>query len=147
MAIWKSVEMGKFYMGKARFGSDLLEEITDLCRTEGVRTGWVKGLGAVQKAKIGYYGQSDRQYKIITLDRGMEITHLVGNITLKEGDPMVHAHVSLADSDGLTYGGHLVSGTIVFACEFIVQTFEGPIFERGFDQETGLPLWKMAEEY
>jgi hypothetical protein len=35
----------------------------------------------------------------------------------------------------------LAPGTIVFACECVIEKFEGPILERGFDEETGLPLW------
>lgn len=37
-------------------------------------------------------------------------------------------------------------GTVIFACEFLLQGFEGPAFERAFDEETGLPLWRMEGE-
>ena len=56
---------------------------------------------------------------------------------------MVHAHLTLADEDGSAYGGHLMPGTEVFACEIILEAFEGPGFERRLDHETGLPLWEM----
>jgi uncharacterized protein len=69
----------------------------------------------------------------------------VGNISLKDGNPMVHAHITLADEAGKAYGGHLIPGTVVFACEFILQVFEQPLLERGFDEATGLPLWSMND--
>jgi predicted DNA-binding protein with PD1-like motif len=53
--------------------------------------------------------------------------------------------VTLADDRGTCYGGHLAPGTVVFACEFVVQAFQGPAFERMYDDETGLALWKIAE--
>lgn len=56
---------------------------------------------------------------------------------------MLHAHVTLADGEGNAYGGHLASGTVIFACEFVLQAFDGPPFERGSDEETGLPLWSI----
>jgi len=68
---------------------------------------------------------------------------LVGNISLKDGRPFLHAHVTLADKEGHAFGGHLAPGTIVFVCELVVQALEGPEFTRELDQETGLPLWKM----
>jgi len=37
-----------------------------------------------------------------------------------------------------------MEGTIVFACEFIIEAFDGPPLERGFDETTGLPLWDMV---
>ena len=145
MAIWKSVESTKLFMGKLTHSGDLIEEITDVCRRENIRIGWIEALGAVQKARLGYYNQEIRKYQFIDLDHPLEITKLVGNISLRDGEPIVHAHITLADQEGNAYGGHLVPGTIIFACEFIIQAFEGPVFERAFDEETGLPLWAMEE--
>ncbi|MFH1623642.1 MAG: PPC domain-containing DNA-binding protein [Pseudomonadota bacterium] len=145
MAIWKKVEPTKVFVGKLGRGSDLLEEISDVCRKEGILLGRVEALGAVQKARLGYYNQDTREYQFIDLSHPLEITKLVGNISLRDGQPTVHAHITLADREGKAYGGHLASGTKVFACEFIIQAFEGPLFERAFDQETGLPLWTISE--
>ena len=41
------------------------------------------------------------------------------------------------------HGGHLAPGTIVFACELIIEAFDGQELNRGMDRETGLPLWNM----
>ena len=84
-------------------------------------------------------------YRFYDLNQTLEITNLIGNISIKDGVPIVHAHVTLSDKDGHAYGGHLAPGTIVFACEVVVQALDGPSFERGLDQKTGLPLWKMDE--
>ena len=94
---------------------------------------------------MGYYNQQDQEYHFLDLNQTLEITNLTGNISIKDGTPVVHAHVTFSDRDGRAYGGHLAMGTIVFACEVAIQVLEGPKFERGFNQETGLPLWKMNE--
>ncbi len=60
-----------------------------------------------------------------------------------DGKPMVHAHVMLSDEKGIVHGGHLVPGTIEFACEVITEAFDGPEFNRGQDRKTGLPFWNM----
>ena len=131
------------FMGKLRFGGDLLEELTDVCRKNSVQLGRVQALGAVRKARIGFYDQETRTYQFATLDRPMEIVNLTGNVSLKDGEPFVHAHVTLADETGDACGGHLAPGTIVFACEFVLEAFDGPVFARATDKETGLPLWSL----
>jgi len=122
-----------------------LEELTGICRENNIQLGRIEALGAVKKARLGYYNQQTHEYQFFTLDQTLEITKLVGNISLKDGSPIVHAHITLADKTGKAYGGHLATGTVVFACEFIIEVFDGPVFERKFDKETGLPLWAIQE--
>ena len=99
----------------------------------------------MKKARLGYYNQKEREYHFYELDQTLEITSLVGNVSIKDGAPIVHAHVTFSDEDGHAYGGHLAPGTIVFACEIVIQVLDDPKFERRLDQETGLPLWNMNE--
>jgi predicted DNA-binding protein with PD1-like motif len=141
----KPVKSRDIFTGKLTYGCDLLEELTNLVTELGVGLGRIEAIGAVQKARIGFYNQETRVYQFSSFDQPMEITNLVGNISLKDGNPFVHAHITLSDSSGKSYGGHLATGTIVFACEFILQTFDGPVFNRGFDDETGLSLWLFNE--
>lgn len=137
------VESTKRLMGKLSHGSDLLEELGEICSKEGIRLGWFTALGAVSKACFSYYQQEKQEYQAIVIDRPLEITHLIGNVSLKEGSPFVHAHVTVADDEGYAYGGHLAPGTIVFACEFVLEVLDGPAFERVFDGTTGLYLWNV----
>ncbi len=143
MAIVKKVQPKDKFMGKLRYGADLLEEITGICIEGNIRLGRIEAIGAVQKAILGYYNQGKRVYEFITIDQPLEITNLTGNISIKDGTPFVHAHITLSDASGQAYGGHLAPGTIVFACEWVIEAFDGLVLERDFDQETGLPLWAI----
>ncbi len=145
MAKIREVEAVKMFMGKLSHGADLLEEITKICVDQDICLGSVEALGAVKKARLGYYNQQGHEYQFLDLNQTLEITNLTGNISIKDGAPIVHAHVTLSNKDGHAFGGHLAPGTIVFACKVIIQVLDGPRFERGLDQETGLPLWKMNE--
>lgn len=140
----RSVGSGEIVMGKLSCGCDLLEELTRVCTEHGIGLGRVEAIGAVRKACIGFYNQGTRTYQFSTFDRPLEITHLVGNVSLKDATPFVHAHIALADEAGHCYGGHLAPGTVVFACEFVLGAFDGPAFNRCPDDETGLPLWSMS---
>ncbi len=141
MAAVKEVQPAKCLMGRLKHGADLVEELTSVCVDNHVTLGWVHAIGAVQKARLAYYDQETHEYRFLELDRHLELTSLVGNVSLKDGVPMLHPHATLADEHGNAYGGHLAPGTIVFACEFLVQALDGPEFARGFDTETELPLW------
>lgn len=141
MADYQQVQSVRRLMGRISFRGDLLNELTELCASEGITLGRVEAIGAVSRAQIGFYNQQTRKYQNLVLEKEMEITSFSGNISLKDGKPFVHAHILLSDDTGATVGGHLMEGTQVFACEFIVEEFSGRTFERGFDEDTGLSLW------
>ncbi len=132
----------KMFIGKLSHGMDLLEEMTALCIKENITLGRIEGIGAVQKARVGYYSQAEREYQYIEFNSNLEITNLMGNVSIKDNKPFVHAHVTLADKKGNAFGGHLAQGTVIFACEIILHAFEGPELTRSYDDVTGLPLWQ-----
>lgn len=143
MAQYHDVETSYRLLGKLGHGLDLLEELTAICAGQNLQLGRVEALGALQRATVGFYDQTQRVYESLTFDEGLEILSLIGNVSMKDGAPMVHAHVTLARHDGSVIGGHLMPGCIIFACEFILQAFQGPPYNRGHDAATGLPLWEM----
>ena len=145
MTAFKTVRSREIIMGKLSHGSDLLAELTGICTQKNITLGRIEALGAVRKARLGFYNQETRQYEFHELDQALEIVQLVANVSLKAGKPFVHAHVTLSDSNGAAYGGHLAPGTLVFACEFVIEAFDGPNFERNHDEETGLPLWTLEQ--
>ena len=138
----KNIKPSKMFIGKLSHGMDILEEMTALCIKENITLGRIEGIGAVQKARIGYYNQTAREYQYTEFNGHLEITNLMGNVSIKDNKPFVHAHVTLADDKGNAFGGHVAPGTVTFACEIIVHAFEGPELTRSYDDVTGLPLWK-----
>lgn len=131
----------RIYMGRLEHDADLLASLTRFCAQENITLGRIEAIGAVKKAALGYYDQDQKTYRYFEIDRHLEILNLTGNISLKEGKPFVHAHVTLADDQGRAYGGHLIPGTPIFACEVVIQAFDGPEMQRETEPVTGLPLW------
>lgn len=129
-------------MGRCPCGSDLLDELTAYCKKEHISCGMLEVIGAVRKARFGYYNQQDKEYHFHEMDTRLEILNCTGTISLDDDTPMVHAHITFADDHGRAFGGHLSQGTIVFAAEFIIQSFDTNIFQRKYDEVTGLKLWK-----
>jgi predicted DNA-binding protein with PD1-like motif len=136
------VTPGRQIIGRMAKGADLLAALERLARDHNLTLGEVQAIGAVSQARLGYYHQAERQYYFLDLARPLEIVSLIGNISLKDGKPMVHAHLTLADEEGRAFGGHLAEGTLVFACEFAIQEYRTatPLVRR-LDEPTGLFLW------
>ncbi|MGM0410955.1 MAG: PPC domain-containing DNA-binding protein [Bacillota bacterium] len=120
---------------------DLLEEITKFAKNKNVKKGIVKAIGAVSEAKIGYYDQNNEEYQYTKFKQHLEIVSLLGNISILDGEIMVHAHIALADEEGNMYGGHLAEGTKIFATELYLEEISGDDKIRKFDKDTGLTLW------
>jgi len=123
------------------YGKDIIEEIERVCRENKVKKGWIFFIGAFKECEIGYYYQDKKKYKKIKIRKPVEILIGTGNVSLKDNEIFIHAHVVLGDENGKAFGGHLYSGEI-FACELFIIPSKGEILKREFDEITGLSLWK-----
>lgn len=138
----KKGEKGRVWIGRAPFRADLLESVQVFAAKENIKCARVEVIGAVEKAVIGYYNQDKRVYEEIEFNEHLEILSCLGNLSLRDGEPAAHLHVTLGDRQGNLKGGHLQKGTVVFAGEFVIEEIIGPELFREHDQETDLPLWR-----
>ena len=123
-------------------GGDLLEELNKLVKAEGIELGALSGIGALRKAAVGIFDIEKSEYAVNKFDEEMEICALTGNVSLKDGEPFVHAHLALSDREGRGFGGHVMPGCEIFVAEVVVWEFEGPRLERCPREECGgLALW------
>jgi len=123
-------------------GKDLVEALTEAAAAIKATKAQITVIGALERAKLGYYLQDERRYIDFALDEHVEILCGLGNISLKDGLPFVHLHLTLSRKDCSCLGGHAVAGNIIFAAEACITPVAGPALERGFDEPTGLYLWK-----
>lgn len=135
----KSGRVSSVIVERLQSGHDILEGLNELVRRRHVTAADLSAIGAVSNAVVGYFiGQG--RYSPITLDGPLEIVSCMGNVSLKENQPFVHAHISLSNAEGSVYGGHLLPGCTVGA------TFEATLhvheekLTRTLDPNTGLFL-------
>ena len=146
MTLIGHVRSERLLMGRLSRGGDLLGELMDICSREKISLGRIEVIGAVERARLGYYHQEAKEYRNLALNEPLEIASFQGNVSVRDGAPFVHGHLTLANERGMTFGGHLLSGSVVFAAEFIIETFTGSSFVRRFDEDTGLHLWQKDGE-
>jgi predicted DNA-binding protein with PD1-like motif len=133
---------GKELIVRLKHDADLIQSITELAKNKGIEAGSFTVIGALKRARLGYYDQKNHEYREMKIDSPHEIASCIGNVSLKDGEPFIHAHVVLADEMGNTKAGHLLEGT-VFAAEVHLRQLEGPRLERKYDEVTGLSLWNV----
>jgi predicted DNA-binding protein with PD1-like motif len=133
---------GRNLVVRAKHDSDLVEFLTELAKKNRIMVATFTAIGALKYAKLGFYDQKTHEYSEILLSTPQEIACCVGNISMKEGEPFVHAHAVLADRDGNTKAGHLLEGK-VFAAEVHLIELLGTKLVRKNDAATGLSLWDI----
>jgi uncharacterized protein len=132
---------GRAFVGRLATGSDLVEEIERLCAEQGVLAAQVTVIGAVRRASYAYYEQVDHRYLELESATHHEIVGFVGNVSLRDDRPFLHAHATFADATGATVGGHLLRGCEVFAAEVMIRELGDVSLVRAHDDQTGLALW------
>jgi len=138
----KTFKIKKIHFLKIKLGEELVSALTSFCQKKKIEKGIVVGIGALKKAKFGYFDQRKKKFFQLEKKGPLEIVSLLGNISLKEKKSFLHIHIALADKKGNVFGGHLIEG-IVFAGEMKILEIEGEKIERAFDSETGLFLWQI----
>jgi hypothetical protein len=133
--------IGPAHILKPDFGSDLLKELQKYVLSKNINLAWLSGVGAVSRAVIRYYDQPKQQWLDLELEKRLEVAGMWGNVSLLNGEPIVHVHIVLADETGRCYGGHLADGTMVFNLEILLTTLSGPPVVRKMDPEIGLTIW------
>jgi predicted DNA-binding protein with PD1-like motif len=132
--------------GKAAFariprGSDLLRSLNELAAELGFEAATLQVVGAVETFHVAYYDQATHTYTPHPSDESHEVAGGVGNVSLKDGQPFVHIHLTGSDADGTIRNGHLIEGTRVFMIEAYLRKLDGPAPVREMDEDIGLPIW------
>jgi predicted DNA-binding protein with PD1-like motif len=103
------------------------------------------GLGAVSGATVSYWNAQTRHYEAHVLDEQMEVVSLIGNVTLKEGNPFLHIHVTLGRHDLSVVGGHLNDLTVQPNLELWLRP-ESDSISRRLDEACGLYVMQLREQ-
>ncbi len=120
-------------------GASLTEEIIKIAEREEIRTAKVEAIGAVRQLRLAYFNQRTKKYEEHEYKEFLEVTGLLGNITLKGGEPFLHAHGTFGRKDMSVIGGHVVTATVSPLLEVVITPTQNRAL-RKFDDEIGLNL-------
>jgi predicted DNA-binding protein with PD1-like motif len=123
-------------------GEDLFCALKECAEKNNIKCGWFSAIGGLKVFTYGLYENGEYRKISKRAKHCFELLPTFGNITLKEGGVLIHAHVNASDEDqGISCGGHLMEGSIIFPfAEVVIQECEGTV-DRAFDKKTN--LWPL----
>ena len=120
-------------------GDEAMTAITSFAAEHQLRATQFSAIGAFSRVVVAYFDWATKEYRNIPIDEQVEVLSLVGDITLENGKPKVHAHVVIGKADATAHGGHLVEGHVRPTLEIVMTETPGYL-RRRFDAESGLAL-------
>lgn len=120
-------------------GDEAMAAIASFAADRHLRATQFTAIGAFSRVVVAYFDWPTKQYRNITIAEQVEVLSLVGDITLENGKPKVHAHVVIGKVDATAHGGHLIEGHVRPTLEIVMTETPGHL-RRRFDAESGLAL-------
>jgi predicted DNA-binding protein with PD1-like motif len=120
-------------------GDEAMAGLSTFARENRLSAARFTAIGAFREATLGYFDWESKEYRKIPVREQVEVLSLIGDVALKDGTPVVHAHGVLGRSDGSTRGGHLLEGRVRPTLEVVL--VESPAhLQKRHDPESGLAL-------
>jgi len=112
-------------------GQDLFDSINSFVIQKQIEAGCVlSGVGSLTQAVLRF---ADRPVHNEYTGH-FEIVSITGVVSIHGS----HLHISISDGDGVTIGGHLVSGCKIYTtAEIVIVTFPDVIYKREFAEDSG----------
>jgi predicted DNA-binding protein with PD1-like motif len=106
-------------------GEDLLEGLNAAVGQLGIEAGTLQIIGGLEEAVLGYFDPETTEY-VVTRTGHVEIDAGLGNISLRDGEPFIHLHLTVSGRDGNAQGGHAMEGCRAYVVEAYFRKLGGP---------------------
>jgi len=112
-------------------GQDLEAELKEFTIERNIQAGFIlTTVGSLSQVRLRFADQN----RCHSLTGRFEIVSLVGTLSVHG----THLHISVADREGRTIGGHLEHGSIIHTtAEVVIGESPNMVFSREVDQATG----------
>ncbi len=105
-------------------GEDLMEGLNAAVDALGIQAGTLQVIGGLEEAVIGYFDRAAGEY--VNHQTGhVEICAGLGNVSLKDGKPFIHLHLTLSGKESGAVGGHAMEGCRAYVVEAYVRKLGG----------------------
>jgi predicted DNA-binding protein with PD1-like motif len=126
-------------------GDEVMATLRAFAAEHGLTAAHFVGIGALSDVVLGYLDWERKDYEPIPLREQVEVLSLAGDIAEKDGDPDVHAHITVGRRDGAAYGGHLIEAHVRPTLELVLTETAEHLRKRS-DPETGLALIDLDDK-
>jgi predicted DNA-binding protein with PD1-like motif len=120
-------------------GDEAFGALTEFAGQHQIDGAGLTAVGAASAVTLGYFDPEISDYRGTEFTEQLEVLALVGDIARKNGEPAVHAHVTLGRRDSSAIGGHLQRLTVWPTLEVVVTETPAHL-RKTVDPATGLAL-------
>src|SRR6201989_1299824 len=90
-------------------GDEAFSGLLEFAQKYHVTSAHFTAIGALNAATLGWFDPQRKMYKKIPIQGQHEVIGMSGDIALYQGNPVVHTHMLVGNSDGTTQGGHVLA--------------------------------------
>lgn len=119
-----------YLMLKLEHGEDVIGSVEEAVKGERSTLLLVVGLGMISGFELGYFDRGTYLRK--SFSEPHELLALQGSVAV-EGDPRIHIHATVADTEHRAFGGHLMKGKAWMSNEIGMVRLQGVTSRRVFD--------------
>ena len=112
---------GDTYIIYLEQGESIMAILTQFCKDHQIINGQISGIGAIKEIELGTYDLKNQEYITHKIHDIWELTSYQANIQLKDGEPFIHAHITLSDHNLNMKGGHLFEAKVGAVGEFVLR--------------------------
>jgi hypothetical protein len=120
-------------------GDEAMQALTSFAADQRLGGSHFTAIGAFSRAVVAYFEWPAKKYRHVSIDEQVEVLSLVGDVTLENVKPKVHAHVVLGKANATAHGGHLIEGVVRPTLEVVI-TETPRHLQRRHDPASGLAL-------
>lgn len=134
-------------IAKFEDGENFFESLRRIVEKHGIKSGLIlSGIGMMRKLTIAYFvGKGN--YAETKLEEPVELTSMQGNIVHRDGKPLFHVHVNIADRVSRVHGGHLVDGIVNNVNEVVILKLSEIRLARELSRKTGLMEIELRKQH
>jgi uncharacterized protein len=127
--------VARIYSLKA--GARIPDDIVAIARREKISSARVEAIGGVGELRLAYFNHETKKYEEHDFQEFLEVTSLLGNITLKDGKQFLHVHGTFGRRDLTVLAGHIIDAKVFPLLEVVITPTKNRALRR-FDDSIGL---------
>lgn len=135
----KEIELGNKILVRIDRGENVVESLEKVIKKCGIKFAKFEAIGAADKIELAFYDVETKEYKTKVFEGKFEVTSLLGNISSKDGEVIIHPHINFSNEYMDAKGGHLKEARISGTCEIVIEKVDEKIVKK-FDENTGLNI-------
>ena len=127
--------MAKIYNLKA--GARIPDDVISIAKREKIVTARIEAIGGVDELRLAYFNRDTKRYEEHDFQEFLEVTGILGNVTLKDRMPFLHVHGTFGRRDLSALAGHVMTARVFPLLEVVITPTRNRALRR-FDDNLGL---------